>query len=59
MLIRSKSLCFHRHMPRSVPDSAFLEPANKIRKESAAMCAFRIRSAVSRPYHINCPSGET
>ncbi len=52
MLTRFRSLCFHRHMPRGVPDNDVLEPANENRKEDSNMYTFRIWFAVSQPTHI-------
>lgn len=47
MLMRSRSLRFHRCMPCGVPDGDLLATANENRKESPALCTFRIWSAVS------------
>ena len=58
MLMRSRSFCSHRYMPRSPSSDAFLEHECKDRKENCALRAFRIWPTVSPPHPTNRPCAE-
>ena len=58
MLMRFRSFCFHRHMPRNIPDNSVPELENRTRKESPAVLSFRIWSAVGWPQLLKKFSNE-